>query len=275
MDIPGLGRPLGNPDLGVAGSMYNSLAHVKALLALIAKYGTGAFFGIHLVHRHDLLSKGTVRLENEDIGMKGGLWTKAAAIDSADVKNMHGTLFKLDQKAFVPFEFAAGLSPVATGAGVTKNAPAAFLAEVAAYLTKYNLSDSLALEVKDFALHNAQGLERTAEIEVQWGEEADADSFTVVLPLSARNRGTRTVADLTPTGWCISREPCGGASGSPSDPDPVQPGTHYEKVVVGPKKDTHKVVITNIASSGSALAPVTVSLLLQELADMGFIAAEA
>lgn len=126
MDIPGLGRPLGKPDLGVAGSMYNSLvhiddkptepdaqykAHVKALLALIAKYGTGAFFGIHSVHRHDRLSKGTVRLENEDIGMKGGSWTKAAAIDSADVKNMHGTLFKLDQKTFVPFEFARGHHP--------------------------------------------------------------------------------------------------------------------------------------------------------------------
>lgn len=241
------------------------IAHVKALLGLIAQHDLGHLIGIHSIHRHDPLPSDTVRLETHELGIGGASWTRATAIDGIDLNRTHATLFKLDQDTLIPLEFAAGPSPVETGAGPATNVPAAFLSAVADYLAKNGLADLLGLEVKKLDEQDGQGYKFMNELEIQWGAEPGSESFTILLPQNARARGSLDMGTLTPTGWYVT----GGSA--PADPDPVQPGTHYEKVVTGPKKETHKVVVTG----GRSSAAITPALVLEELVNIGLIALKA
>jgi len=63
---------------------------------------------------------------------------------------MHGTIFKLTLNALVPFEFIEGPSPLAA----SLSTPPTFLVDFVAYLTKHDLANQLALEVKDFSKYN-------------------------------------------------------------------------------------------------------------------------
>ncbi|KAM0417395.1 hypothetical protein ACHAPT_012630 [Fusarium lateritium] len=96
---------------------------------------------------------------------------------------MHGTLFKLLQNGLVPFEFAAGPSPVAARAGPANNVPAEFPAAFAAYLCEHGLVDRLSLEIKDFGKPNTNNSPGgRAEFEIQWGSNRaapGAESFTI------------------------------------------------------------------------------------------------
>ncbi|KAH7108606.1 hypothetical protein B0J13DRAFT_490265 [Dactylonectria estremocensis] len=263
--VPDLRQPLDRVDLDVSCITYNELpyiddqpalqykGHVKALLDIIDRYSMGQYFGVHSAHRHDKIPIGTVRLER-DLGIEESTWTKATAIENVDLGNIHATAFKLTQNALVAFEFAEGPSPTA-GINITPQ----FLGDIATYLAKNDITNQVVLEVKDFAKRDAKGFEPTAEIEIQWGK---TEAFTVVLPISARAEASRGIATLTPTGWNLRHVATGTA---PSDPEPPA-GEHYERVVVGPKKDTHKVIYTSNA-------PVTPNLLRQALAELGFIKA--
>ena len=213
----------------------------------------GQYFGIHSAHRHDKIPLGTVRLER-DLGIGESTWTKATAIEDVDLNNIHATAFKLAHNALVAFEFAEGPSPTAG-----THIPPQFLGDIATYLDENDIANQVVLEVKDFAKRDAKDFEPTAEIEIQWGK---TEAFTVVLPISTRAEASQGIATLTPTGWNLCHVPLGT---TPSDPDPPA-GEHYEKVVVGPKKDTHKVIYTSSA-------PVTPDLLCQALAELGFIKA--
>ncbi|KAF6815904.1 hypothetical protein CPLU01_14015 [Colletotrichum plurivorum] len=260
-EIPGLGASLSPRHLCEANTKYNDLphigdqltepnaeylAHVKALLELIADHNVGHLFGIHSIHPHDPLPSDTVRFETYNLGIEGGSWTRATAIGGIDLARSHTTLFKLNQNTLVPLEFAAGPSPVEAGAGPAANVPAAFLSAIADYLAKNELADVLGLEVKKLDEKETRGCEFMNELE------------------NARTRGEVAMGALTPTGWYVN------SGSAPADPDPVQPGTHYEKVAVGPK-ETHKVIVTG----GGSSAAVTPTLVLGELAKMGLIALEA
>ncbi|KAF6829241.1 hypothetical protein CMUS01_08244 [Colletotrichum musicola] len=279
-EIPGLGASLSPRHLCEANAKYNDLphigdqptepnaeylAHVKALLELIADHNVGPLFGIHSIHPHDPLPSDTVRFETYNLGIEGGSWTRATAIGGIDLARSHATLFKLCQNTLMPLEFAAGPSPVEAGAGPAANVPAAFLSAIADYLAKNELADVLGLEVKKLDEKETRGCEFMNELEVQWGAEPGSESFTILLPQNARTRGEVAMGALTLTGWYVN------TGSAPADPDPVQPGTHYEKVVVGPNKETHKVIVTG----GGSSAAVTPTLVLGELAKMGLIALEA
>ncbi|KAK6860967.1 hypothetical protein PG995_004603 [Apiospora arundinis] len=263
--IPVLGQSLGRGDLDISCLTYNELpyiddqsmlqykGHVKALLEIIGRYSMGQYFGVHSAHRHDKIPLGTVRLERE-LGIEESTWTKATAIENVDLDNIHATAFKLTQNGFVAFEFAEGLSPTA---GI--KIPPQFLSDIATYLAENDITNKVVLEVKDFAKRDEKGFEPTAEIEIQWGK---TEAVTIVLPISARAKASRGIATLTPTGWNLRHVARGTI---PSDPDPPA-GEHYEKVVVGPKKDTHKVIYTSSAA-------VTPDLLRQALTELEFIRA--
>ncbi|KAK7394033.1 hypothetical protein QQX98_013182 [Neonectria punicea] len=242
--------PLAVPDLGQPLDR----GHVKALLDIIDRYSMGQYFGVHSAHRHDKIPFGTVRLKR-DLGIEESTWTNATAIENVNLDNIHATAFKLTQNTLVAFEFAEGPSPT-SGITITPQ----FLGDIVTYLAENDITNQVVLEVKDFTKRDAKGFEPTAEIEIQWGKK---ESFTVVLPISARAEASRGIATLTPTGWNLRHVAPGTA---PSDPEPEPAGEHYEKVVVGPKKDTHKVIYTSNA-------PVTPELLRQALAELGFIKA--
>lgn len=158
----------------------------------------------------------------------------------------------------VAFEFAEGPSPTA-GIDITPQ----FLRDIATYLAENGIANQVVLEVKDFAKRHAKCFEPTAEIEIQWGK---TETITVVLPISARAEASRGIATLTPTGWNLGHA-SPGTTPRDSDPDPEPPaGEHYERIALGPKKDTHKVIYTSNA-------PVTPNLLRQALAELGFIKA--
>ncbi|CAK7224152.1 hypothetical protein SCUCBS95973_005422 [Sporothrix curviconia] len=268
MDITSFGAPLSKGHLLDAHTHSRRRptavypAHVKALLGLIAQHDVGHLIGIYSIHRHERLPSDTVRLETHDLGIEGGSWTRAAAIDGIDLKGIHANLFKLTQNALVPLELAAGPSFVEVGTGPAANVSAAFLLAAAEYLAKNRLENVLGLEVKKLNEKDAQGCKFMDELEIQWGDKPGSECFAVLLAHEARAKGDRIIGPLTPTGWYAT----GG--GAPADPDPVQPGTHYEKVVVGPKKETHKVIVNRSSSS----VTVTPALVLGELVKMGLIA---
>ncbi len=230
----------------------------------------GEFFGIHLVHRHDPLHDDTVRLECDDPGIEGASWTRATPIKDVNLNDIHATTFKLVQGNLVPVEFAMGPSPSTVNTGVAQDILVAFLAKIASSLAEYDVGERLALEVTDVAKRHARGLHSGAEIEVHWGNSSAAESFTVVLPLTVRACGFRKINPLTPTGWdalSYPKSPGDGPNDPDPDPDPEAPpaGVHYEPVVTGSKKGSHRV------NTNSVGAPTADKVRL-ELANMGFIA---
>lgn len=192
--IPGLHRPLTKDDMKesittynglprIQSEMYVDMVHVKELVEIIARQGQLGKFSFHLVHRHDLIANDMVRLES-DLGVVPGKWNKATPIDSLDLSNIHGVVFKFvpEQNRLIPFEFSEGQSPVSVGDVDDK-----FIKEFTDYLIRNNLPDTFALEI----VHPAEGgpHECTAEVEV--------DKFgTIVLPKSMVN-----AKDFLPTGW--------------------------------------------------------------------------
>lgn len=197
------------------------MGHVKELVKIIARHGQFGRFSFHLVHRHDSIADDTVRLES-DLGVMPGKWNKATSIDSLDLRDIHGVVFKFtpEQNRLVPFEFAEGLSPISTNDVYDE-----FVREFLDYLIENGLADTFALEVVH-PTKAGQPNECTAEIEV--------DKFgTVVLPRSMVN-----ATEFLPTGWPGALQP------DESDPPP---GQSWAKKV----DQSHKVFINkSIGTAG-------------------------
>jgi len=209
--------------------MHVSQDHVKRLLAIFAQHGLREKLGIHLLHRHEPISKGQVKLETK-LETTPGKWVKPIAVDSLDLNKIHGVVFKFvaEEYRLVPYEFGEGPSPVSLSDVVDNNC----IKEFVHYITKNNLIDVIALEFLD-SVKGAQPKESTAEVEV--GEYG-----TIVLAKSMMIGGK-----LIPTGWPDISQPC--------DPDgEPDPGTHWAEAKVGGKV-THKVFVDQIKNEKELL----------------------
>lgn len=195
--------------------------HIKTLSGIIKKHGMSGILGFHLLHRHDPISAGQIKLAMALSTVPNGKWNKPVSIDSLSPEDVHGTMFKLVRGAqgggcFVPFELAKGPSPDVKGSCVE---------EMAAYFDTHKLEDQVALQVLD-SHGDGNMRERTAEVEL------GIKNGTVALPVSMLKH-----PDLLPTGWS-------GASQEHNEPDPG-PGpneTWQKRVVKG--KETHHVFIS-------------------------------
>jgi hypothetical protein len=209
------------------------MTHVKDLFNIIVRHGQVGRFGFHLVHRHDPIANDTIRLES-DLGVIPGKWNKPTLIDSLDLGNVHGIIFKFDpeQAQLLPMEFGHGPPPITVA-----DVPTEFVSEFAAYLAKNSLANVFALEV----VHPVEGSRQcTAEIEVD-------GLGTIVLPKSMVH-----AKGFLPTGWPDHHQP--------SDGDPPAGQTWAKKV-----DESHKVFINkDIGTAGE---------LVDELTLMGVIVA--
>ncbi|KAG8420783.1 hypothetical protein J3458_002711 [Metarhizium acridum] len=117
--------------------------HVRKLVQIIIKHGQLGKFSFHLVHQHEPITGDAIRLESS-LGILNGKWNKAVLIDSINLGNIHGVVFKFfsAENRFVPCEFAQGPSPNRSG-----DVDGVFLQEFTSYLTGHNLANILALEI--------------------------------------------------------------------------------------------------------------------------------
>lgn len=170
--------------------------------------------GFHLLHKHDSLPDGKVKLETMLETVPNGKWNKPTSIDTLDLNNIHGTVFNFvpGEQRLVPYEFAKGRSPVFE---VADNCVKDFVD----YITEHDLINRVALQVLE-------------PVKDGRPKEVGAKNGTVSLPVSMLNN-----PDLLPTGWS-------GAAQPPGDPDP-QPGPNetWQKQVVK-NKETHRVFIS-------------------------------
>ena len=141
-------------------------SHVKTLMNIIINHGQLGKFDLHLIHQHGSIENGIARLES-DLQIVSGKWSKATSIDSLNLRNVHGVMFKFCSKPnqLILFEFSDGQSSVSAN-DVNEN----FVKAFTNYLNKNNLSDRLALQI-------GQPNECIAEIEV----ESLAGSFGIVV----------------------------------------------------------------------------------------------
>src|ERR1700722_12571612 len=165
--------------------MHVSQDHIKNLLAMIARYRLREKLGIHLLHKHEPISKGQVKLETK-LETMTGKWIKPIPMDSLDLNNIHGVVFKFvaGEHRLVPYEFGEGPSPVSMSDVVNNNC----IEEFAYYITKNNLVNVIALQFLD-SVKDGQPKECTAEVKV-------GKYRTIVLPKSIMNG-----REFIPTGW--------------------------------------------------------------------------
>jgi hypothetical protein len=201
--------------------------HVKNLLAIFVRHGLREKIGIHLLHKHDDISKDQVKLETK-LKTKSGKWIKPVSIDSLDPNNIHPVVFKF-VFSFVdgelrlrldPYEFSEGPSPISVCDVDNNNC----IEEVADYIMENNLADVIALQFLDSAKDAQHSKEPTVEVEVgKYG--------TVVLPMFMfmMNGGK-----LIPTGWPHTSRPY-----DPEGEPP--PGEHWNEAKSSTGALTHKV----------------------------------
>lgn len=90
--------------------------HVRALVDTIDDHDLWNKIGIHLVHWHDPIPRGKIKLEMK-LETLPGKWIKPVAIDSLNLDNTRGVVFKFfpNQMCRVPYEFDEGPSPASKG----------------------------------------------------------------------------------------------------------------------------------------------------------------
>ncbi|KAM5463530.1 hypothetical protein MferCBS49748_005882 [Microsporum ferrugineum] len=189
-------------------------AHVKNLVTTITQYGLGKKLGIHLLHKHEPLPDGQVKLEMK-LESAPGKWIKPILIDSLDLSNIHGITFKVvpEENRLVPYEFGEGPSPVFNSDVVNSNCVKDFIS----YVTKHDLVDAIALQFLE-----GEPNECTAEVELErYG--------TIVLPKSMVNG-----VEFTPISWYEAT--------LPNKPEGPGPGEHWAKVR-GPRRPIESLLI--------------------------------
>ncbi|KAI5920904.1 hypothetical protein F4810DRAFT_702683 [Camillea tinctor] len=208
--MPSIHQPLTKDDLMGA----TEIRHINNILNSIITHDLSEKFQVHLLHRHDLVENGTIKVESDLEGLPGK-WNKPTQIDSLDLGNVHGVMYRpdTDKSRFAPVKFAHGPLPISWNGVV-----ASFLGEVAEYFMKNNLADSLALEIAQ-PVKPGQPRECTAELEV-------GDYGTVTLPQSMV-----VAKESLPTGWST-------ISGLGDSEEPP-PGQTWSKMV----NEAHKIFI--------------------------------
>ncbi|KAM3435361.1 hypothetical protein MY4824_004942 [Beauveria thailandica] len=262
--IPGIGRALREKDLIMGSTTYNGLVpierqvelqgshadDIKALLAIIDKYGMGGLFGVHSLHRHDAVPDKTIRLESGAPGIDGMSWTRATAItsDLLAPDKIHANFFKVQGSAIIPFEFSKGPSPLNE-----QTIPPQFIFDIAKYLSEHDLTDLIAIEVKDFTKKSNGDDRRTSELDIVWGT---AETLTLILPF---NRMIEKVTNPVPTGW--SMQYCNPEA----DPSQPGPGEHWNQATKSNGSVTHKVHV-------DSAEPISAELLYASLVEQGYVA---
>ncbi|KAJ4308366.1 hypothetical protein N0V84_012141 [Fusarium piperis] len=237
--IPGLQNPFTVDDMNMSNSIYNGLPrihpdmsvsqdHVKKLEAIIAQCNLREKLGIHLLHKHEDLPNGQIKLETK-LRTITGKWVRPTSINSLDLGNIHGVVFKFDpeENILVPYEFARGPSPVSMSSVVDDCVKA-----ILGYVARNGLANMIALEFLE-PVNDSQPMESAAEVEV--GEYG-----TIVLPKSMVD-----AVEFIPTGWpdiSLNYDP---------DAQPA-PGTHWAPVKVG-TKETHRVFVDQVENEEELL----------------------
>ncbi|EJT79586.1 hypothetical protein GGTG_04671 [Gaeumannomyces tritici R3-111a-1] len=141
--IPGIGRPFSEKDLVLSSEMLQGshAGHIQALLAIIKDHGMS---GVK-----------TIRLEADATGVgrhevdQGHTHRRRASRQD----KIHATLYKVEDKALVPFEFAAGNLRPSKDCEI----PQQFVRDVAKYLFEHDLTGLIAIEVGDFTRAPGEG----------------------------------------------------------------------------------------------------------------------
>jgi len=193
--IVGLQTTLTVDDMNRSNTIYNGLPrinpkmsvnedHVKNLEAIIAQRNLREKLGIHLLHKHDDLPKGQIKLETK-MQTIAGKWGRPASIGSLDLGKIHGVVFKFvpEENILIPYEFAMGPSPVARS-----NMVESCIKVILGYVAGNDLANVIALELLE-PVNDSQPMGPAAEIEV--GEHG-----TIVLP-----KAMVDAVEFIPTGW--------------------------------------------------------------------------
>jgi hypothetical protein len=177
-------------------------------------------------------------------------WTRATPIadELLAQDKIHATFYKVEDKVLVPFEFAAGPSPLKG-----REIPQQFIRDVARYLFEHDLTNLIAIEVGDFTKAPGEGPKRTSELEVvwNWGEK-----LTVTLPYDKMVEG---VTNPVPTGWQVQDQ-----DQNPEEPEGPGPNEHWNESTKPDGTKTHKVHVGNSSS-------ITPQLLNNALVQQGII----
>ncbi|KAG5813599.1 hypothetical protein H9Q74_012625 [Fusarium xylarioides] len=238
--IPGLQSPFAVLDMNMSNTTYNALprihsdirasqAHIKRLEAIVAGYNLRHKLGFHLLHKHEDIPNGQINLEM-NLKNVAGKWIRPVSIDSLDLSEIHGAIFKFipGENILVPYEFARGPSPVLMSDVVNNDC----IKDVLGYITANGLADSIGLEFQGTVKHGHH-VESAAEIEVgKYG--------TIMLPKSMVN-----AVELIATSWPDISQPYDPGA------EPA-PGTHWAPVKVG-TKETHRVFVDQVENEDELL----------------------
>ncbi|KAJ2901646.1 hypothetical protein MKZ38_001605 [Zalerion maritima] len=207
--------------------------HIKNLAAIIGQHKMTGKFAAELLHKHEDTPAGQVKLEVDINTMPAelikrvlaeivdpskleaalqtvsGKWMKPVQLDSLDLNNIHGIVFKLDpkEKCLVPYEFAEGPMSVSESGTVEKN----------------NLTNMIGLQFLGAIENDGQHTPFTAEFEL--GEKG-----TITLPTSILKD-----VELVPTSW---PDATWSGTGKPTDTEPPAGQSWAKKVVKGVETHT-------------------------------------
>jgi hypothetical protein len=229
--------------------------HIKNLAAIIGQHRMTGKFAAELLHKHEDTPAGQVKLEVDintmpaelikpvlteivdpsklEAALKtvSGKWMKPVQLDSLDLNNIHGIVFKLDpkEKCLVPYEFAEGPLSVSESGTVDNdfvNSLANFVNSFVNYVEKNNLTNMIGLQFLGAIENDDQHTPFTAEFEL--GEKG-----TITLPTSILKD-----VELVPTSW---PDATWSGTGKPTDTDPPAGQSWAKKVVKG--VETHQVFV--------------------------------
>ncbi|KAH6712139.1 hypothetical protein BKA61DRAFT_675935 [Leptodontidium sp. MPI-SDFR-AT-0119] len=239
--VPSVHRPLNQVDLYLSSTTATSLPRIKAdlmapdedlkaLVGMIVDHNMVGKLAVHLLHSHEPLKPGEVKLENK-LETVPGTWMRPVPAASLDPSSIHGIAFKIELKnetlCLIPYEFAKGPSPVAKDDKTVLD----FMTELANYIIQRGLTDVFALQFVELG-----GLAAipTAEIEV-------GGLGTITLPQSMQKIGR-----LVPVSWPNPADPT-------AHPDGPGPGEHWNEATKSDGTKTHKVHVDNAKTEEGVL----------------------
>lgn len=115
-------------------------AYITDLAEIFIRHNVEKVFGIHLIHGHFKIPKGTVML-GTNFESPSLRWTKVTDIDKIDPSRVHGHIFALAEDGLCAYELQDGPLPDLSGVGPE------FLDEFINYIVKNNLASLIGLQV--------------------------------------------------------------------------------------------------------------------------------
>ncbi|KAH7461552.1 hypothetical protein FOMA001_g19034 [Fusarium oxysporum f. sp. matthiolae] len=225
----------GNPRIHKGMAVPDS--HLQCLTAIVEKHNMVDKIAIHMLHSHEPLREGEIKLEKE-LKTAPGTWMRPTSADSLDPTSLHSLAFKIDHKngedtdfSLIPYEFGEGPSPVE---GDKK--PLECMAELAKYIVAEDLAGVFALQV---VRSDDLSTGPTAELEVE-------GHGTITLPQSMQKIGT-----LVPVSWPTS------VHGNAPQLSGPPPGQHWNESTKPDGTKTHKVHVDSAESEKDILKSLT------------------